>query len=576
MSNKDALEVRVAREESRYQAGVSTCSLVLQAGFFFDGRERNIDTEKESQRLSNVGRLFRAHPERKMAEDNSSYVYSAVYIPGLGTPLNDSATENLHSIMDARQKALPEDIVSGWTDQGKEAVVDTVKGVFKGDWSKVLSNKIEDLVTIKGSYKAAASAATNAVKRATVEALRPIRDNPLVFDVLVTGVDARVDYAKNKFKQTITDIKEANQLPIKLVQVSVFGADTGGALARRFIDELLESVCKKDGYKYYYEDSQVEVNFAGLFDCSRRSMLDQGDTMATGAEWLGMFVPNKLASGTISILAGKKVIEFDKPLHRAVKSALHLVAAHERREYRPLLPLGPLRTFWKERLCPGISEDVTGGLLPNEQRPSAELCRVPLREMYEQARRSQVPFPDFKTLNENDPDIASYFVMLDDVGGHSVKDYYQAYNHYVNCTDVTAEGLERHMLAYLGWLSVKLSDFKEMREKVAGWTNRTELNELNEKWLWLREIERDADKLLHYGGTPRSVKRFANRIFEANLSQKAPFFVDTFFNYFMHDFTSKDRAFSVLDAQGNTLLKSTTFFTPRGIEELADEEKAAA
>lgn len=576
MADLESLENRVASEESRHQAGVSTCSLVVQIGFFFDGRERNIYVDEDHYRLTNVGRLFRAHPLRYKVPLSSSYSHAKVYIPGLGTPLNDTPAEQLESIMDARQKALPEDIVAGWTDQGKEAVVDTVKGAFKGDWSKVLSNKIEDLVTIKGSYKAAVSAATNAVKRTIAEALPPVRDNPLVFDMLVTGVDARVDYAKNKFRQNIADIKQANQLPIKLVQVSVFGADTGGALARRFIDELLESVCKKDGYKYYYEDSQVEVTFAGLFDCSRRSMLDQGDTIGTGAEWLGMFVPNKLASGTISILAGKKVIEFDKPLHRAVKSALHLVAAHERREYRPLLPLGPLRTFWKERLCPGISEDVTGGLLPNEQRPSAELCRVPLQEMYEQARRSQVPFPDFKTLNENDPDIASYFVMLDDVGGRSVKDYYQAYNHYVNCTDVTAEGLERHMLAYLGWLSVKLGDFKEMREKVAGWTNRTELNELNEKWRWLREIERDAEKLLFYGGTPRSVKRFASRIFEADLCQKAPFFVDTFFNYFMHDFTSKDRTFSVLDAQGNTLLKSTTFFTPRGIEELADEEKVAA
>ena len=115
-----------------------------------------------------------------------------------------------------------------------------------------------------------------------------------------------------------------------------------------------------------------------------------------------------------------------------------------------------------------------------------------------------------------------------------------------------------------------------MREKIAGWTNRSELHELNEKWRWLREIERDARDLLFYGGTPRSVKRFAGRIFETDLCQRTPLSVDTFFNYFMHDFTSKDRAFSVLDAQGNTLLKSTTFFTPRGIEELTDEKQAAA
>lgn len=576
MSDIDELEHRVAREERRHKAGVGTCSLTLQIGFFFDGRERNLGLDEQAFRITNVGRLYRTHPEIFFAKPDSPCTYAKVYIPGLGTPLNDTAAENLHSIMDARQKALTEDYISGWTDQGKEAVVDMVKGAFQGDWTKVLSNKLEDLVTMKSGYKATASAIKNALKRATVEAFPPVRDNPAVFDVLVTGVDARVNYAKNKFRQNIADIKAANQLPIKLIQVSVFGADTGGVLARRFIDELLESVCKKDGDKYYYEDSQVEVNFVGLFDCSRRSMLDQGDVVGTGSEWAGMLVTIPLVAGAISVLGGRKVIEFDKPLHRAVKCALHLVAAHERREYRPLLPLGPLRPHWKEKLCPGISEDVTGGLLPSEQRPSAELCRMPLQEMYERARGALVPFPDFKTLNENDPDIASYFVMLDDVGGRSAKEYYQAYNRYVNYTDVTAKGLERHMLAYLAWLSEKLRDFKEMRLKVASWTNRTELNELNEKWDWLRDIERDAQGLLLYRGTPRSVKKFAVRLFETDLCQRTPPVVDTFFNYFMHDFTSKSRAFSVLDAQGNTLLKSTTFFTPRGIEELADEEQAVA
>lgn len=60
--------------------------------------------------------------------------------------------------------------------------------------------------------------------------------------------------------------QEENQLPIKLIRVSVFGADLGAALARRFIEELLESVCTKVGNEYRYEDSKVEVIFAGLFD----------------------------------------------------------------------------------------------------------------------------------------------------------------------------------------------------------------------------------------------------------------------------------------------------------------------
>ncbi|WP_258034790.1 DUF2235 domain-containing protein, partial [Pectobacterium odoriferum] len=412
MVDWDDLECRVAREESRHQAGIGTCSLALQIGFFFDGLKRNINVDEDSQRLTNVGRLFRAHSLKIKADLTSSYSYAKVYIPSLATPLNDTPSERLDSIMDARQKALPEDYADALVEQGKEAAVDTVKGAFKGDWSQALSNKLDDLRTMKSGLDAAASAAKKAATRALLEAAEPIRDNPIVAELLMTGVDARVDLAKNKFKESIVLSKKENQLPIKLIQISVFGADLGAALARRFIDELLESVCTKVGNEYRYEDSKVEVIFAGLFDCTRRSSLDMGDTVATVSDGAGLVARHPVV-GMITTAFGAKVIAFDKPLHPAVKSALHLIAAHERRESRPLLPLEPLKSGWREVLCPGISEDVTGGLLPNEQRPSAELCRVPLRQMFETARRAQVPFPNFLTLDAKNPRVAQYFIMQD-------------------------------------------------------------------------------------------------------------------------------------------------------------------
>jgi hypothetical protein len=42
--------------------------------------------------------------------------------------------------------------------------------------------------------------------------------------------------------------------------------------------------------------------------------------------------------------------------------------------------------------------------------------------------------------------------------------------------------------------------------------------------------------------------------------------VDAFFNYFMHDFSSKELKYATLDAQANTMLRSNNFFVPRGIE----------
>lgn len=563
----DDFEYRVAREESRHQAGIGTCSLALQIGFFFDGRQRNIDVDEESQRVTNVGRLFRAHPREMTAALKSSYTYDKVYIPGLGTPLDDSTAERLDSILDARQQALAGDYGDALIEQGKEAVVDAIKG----DWSQVLSNKLGDLLTLKSGFDATVSAAKNAATRALAEAAAPIRDNPIMADLLMTGVDARVDFAKNKFKQSVADSKTLNQLPIKLIQVSVFGADLGAALARRFIEELLESVCTKVGNEYRYEESKVEVIFAGFFDSSRRSLLDMGDAVAEVSGWASLFTKSP-AGVPLGVVAGAKVIDYDKPLHPAVKRALHLVAAHERRDYRPLLPLGPLKSGWREEFCPGISEDVTGGLLPNEQRPSAELCRVPLRQMFDTARKAQVPFPNFRTLQKTSRKVASYFVMLDSLAGRSVRDFSDYYQTWAGRADPTPEGFERHMACYCTWLGEKLFDYRT-RLKVAGSQERAELKE---RWEWLEQVGRDADAIvLGRGLSPKTVQA-AKRVKYFDESMRVPRVVDAFFNYFMHDFSSEELKYATLGAQANTMLSTNNFFVPRGIETLAVDEEAAA
>ncbi|MGN5287633.1 hypothetical protein [Aeromonas sp. 11P] len=569
MVDRDDQKCRIDREESLHQAGIGTCSLALQIGFFFDGTKRNIYTDEESQRLTNVGRLFRAHPDEIKAPLTSSYSYAKVYIPGLGTELNDTTSEQLDSILDARQQALTKDYIDELVGQAKETAVDALKS--KRDWSKVLSNKLGDLLTLKSSGEASFSALKNAAKRAVVEAVAPIRDNPLVADLLMTGVDARVDFAKNRFKKNVSASKELNQLPIKLIQVSVFGADLGAALARRFIEELLESLCTKVGNEYRYEESKVEVIFAGLFDSSRRSLLDMGDTVAEVSDWAGLLTKNP-AGVPLGVVAGAKVIDYDKPLHPAVKRALHLVAAHERRDYRPLLPLGPLKPGWREELCPGISEDVTGGLLPNEQRPSAELCRVPLRKMFDTARRAQVPFPNFRTLEKTSRKVASYFVMLDNLAGRSVQDFSDYYQKWAGRVDPTPAGFERHMTCYCIWLGEKLFDYRARLEVARG----SERDELKARWGWLEQVGKDADDIVMWQRYQSKTVQAAKYVKYFNESQRVPREVDAFFNYFMHDFSSKELKHATIDAQANTMLRSNNFFVPRGIEAVEADEEAAA
>ncbi|WP_429163933.1 hypothetical protein [Aeromonas rivipollensis] len=567
MVDRDDLKCRVDREESLHQAGIGTCSLALQIGFFFDGTKRNIYTDEEILRLTNVGRLFRAHPDKIKAPLISSNSYAKVYIPGLGTELNDTTSERLDSILDARQKALAGDYLDDLKGQAKETVIDAVKE----DWSKVLTNKLGDMLTLKSSFEASVSAAKNAAKRALVEAIAPIRDLPWVADLFMTGVDARVDFAKNKFKENIALSKKENQLPIKLIRVSVFGADLGAALARRFIEELLESVCTKVGNEYRYEDSKVEVIFAGLFDSSRRSLLDMGDTVAEVSDWASLLTKSP-AGVPLGVVAGAKVIDYNKPLHPAVKRALHLVAAHERRDYRPLLPLGPLQPGWREELCPGISEDVTGGLLPNEQRPSAELCRVPLRKMFDTARRAQVPFPNFRTLDAKNPRVAQYFVMLDNLAGRSVQDFSDYYQKWAGRVDPTPAGFERHMNCYCIWLGEKLFDYGARLEVARG----SERDELKARWGWLEQVGRDATAIVAHQPAWSKTVQAAKIVLNFNESLRVPRVVDAFFNYFMHDFSSKELKHATLHAQANTMLRSNNFFVPRGIETVAADEGSAA
>jgi len=579
------IQCRAARERSLHQAGVGTCALAWQVGFFFDGIRRNVNQDSDSHRLTNVSRLFRAHPIRESMDLDSSYIFSKLYISGLGTPYEDQTADRLHSVMDSQQKALLDNTLESTSGQAKETAVDALYDANKKDWFDTLSHNLKDLFSIKAAKAVITDTAQGIAKKVTLEALPALRDHPMVMEQFMTGVDARVDGAKNSFKERFAYVTSQNQLPIKLIQISVFGADLGGILARRFIEELLEEVCTKEGDEYRYEGAKVEITFAGLFDCTRRSSLDSGDTMADAFSLAGLLA--RPISGPLEWIGGGKVIDFDKPLHPAVKKALHLVAAHERRVYRPLVPLGPLKSTWREELLPGVSEDITGGLLPNEQRPSAELCRVALHQMYNAARSGEVPFPNFKDLQKISGRVASYFVMNDNLAGKSVRFYSRKYMQKVGSNKPSRQAFERHQQIYAWWLGRQYADYKARMETASS----EDRSWLKDRWGWL-EFVRDEAKYVERAVTnPNGYVAYAqgsNALKMAKTflypSQHAfPEEVGIFFAYFMHDFVSST-AFTAspteqvkIKDQSETMISSHHFFLPRGIEaiEASGKDQAA-
>ncbi|QXC56236.1 DUF2235 domain-containing protein [Vibrio mimicus] len=564
------IQCRKIREQTLHKAGVGTCALAWQVGFFFDGMHRNINQDSDSGRLSNISRLFRAHEVRETMDLDSSYLYSKIYIPGLGTDFEDQTAERLHSVMDSQQKALLDNTLDSVSGQTKDAVVDTLFEANKKNWFDTLSNHLDELFSIKGAKAVITDTAQNIAKKVTLEALPALRDNPTVMEQFMTGVDARVDGAKRSFKDRFEFVKSRNQLPIKLIQISVFGADLGGILARRFIDELLEGICTKQGEDYIYEGAKVEVTFAGLFDCTRRSSLDSGDTMNDVFSFAGILLK------PLEWIGGGKVIDFDKPLHRAVKKALHLVAAHERRVYRPLVPLGPLKSGWDESLLPGISEDITGGLLPNEQRPSAELSRVALHQMYHAARSGEVPFPNFNELHKVSEKVAAYFVMHDNLAGKSVQYYTRRYMQQAGNKKLSRQAFENHQYIYSWWLGKQYADYKaRLKDADSG-----ERSWLRKRWGWLEFVYDEAKYVERAVTNPNGYVAYVQGSNALNMaktflyppSREFPKDIATFFTYFMHDFVSSTAFTSSpgeqvkIKAQAESLVGSHHFFLARKIE----------
>lgn len=108
-----------------------------------------------------------------------------------------------------------------------------------------------------------------------------MRDNPVIADMLVTGVDTRINSAKLRFERFFERTKTNSSVPIKLISISFFGYDVGATLARKFIDMLIDDICQKQGDKHTYQAIPVEIVFTGLFDCARHTPASNNN----GVDW---------------------------------------------------------------------------------------------------------------------------------------------------------------------------------------------------------------------------------------------------------------------------------------------------
>ena len=506
----ESIIAAASRAQQADDAGLGNCSRIWHVGFFFDGIHRNIDQDAPEQRLSNVARLFRAFPEQK--QDTPQSTHSKFYLSGLGTPFDEELTEKIHNIMDGAQNSAIEDLKSQPGDMAKDAGVDLLKG---GDWWEILKGSGKKLISPTEWKNLAVETAKNAVKKVITEATPLLRDNPVIADMLVTGVDTRLNSAKLRFEHFFERAQKNSPVPIKLISISLFGYDVGATLARKFIDTLLDDICQKQGDKHTYQGIPVEIVFAGLFDCARHTPASNNN----GVDWFVGTLGGPVSG--VSVLLGDKSVDQDSALPETVKNALHLVAAHENRPWRSLYCLGGSSDKHREELSPGCAEDVGGGLKPNEQKPSAELCRVTLHRMYRAATMAGVPFPDLQTLDQADTDVASYFIMQDSVNHKSVAQWTKVYQQAVPFKEVTVSAQNRHLDSYFEWMgrqyyqyrrecikyknkrgdalssaaaSAGLLGISPQAKEIAG-RYQNELDLLHKNWGWLEDVHSSAVKM---------------------------------------------------------------------------------
>ena len=523
-----------AQQACDYQLG--NCSRVLHIGFFFDGVGRNIEQDALENRLSNIARLFRAYPALEDSLPNETY--SKYYISGLGTPFDEETAERLQVMMDKSLSSLLEDLKDKPIDMAKEAFQSSLGGAGGKD---VLTEMKNTLLTPKGRLGMLKDSAVNAVKRVSIEATPWLRDSEAMAAFAVTGADTRLNSMKVRFKQSFEEAVKGGEVPVRLISVSVFGFDMGGTLAREFLDILLYDICDKNtSGKATFQGVPVDIVFTGLFDCSRDTPASSNNGLnyvTSAVSWLPGVAPKVV--GAVGSLFGRKYLEHMSPLPEAVKQSLHLVAAHERRRWRCIYRTGRSGLKHQEVLMPGCSEDIGGGMKPEEQKPSAELCQVSLRKMYAEAMKAGVPFPDFSKLYNTDRLVWSYFDISNSVEGQSVEQWVTSYQSAVNAEALSYEAMNRHLDGYFEWLGRQFYEYKCELHRLEGIlggiltspsamagfagitpqarADRDKVNEdiatLRKYWGWLSVVSRQADVILTEK-TDSYTKTYLDNIFE--------------------------------------------------------------
>lgn len=469
MTNSESLlRARAISSRSRLPScGISnTCGRTLNIGFFFDGFSRNMEDDLKEKRVSNIGRLYRAHMGSE--NDNDFELYRAFYVSGLGASYETSLGAQASGVINrglTETADIPLDVAN---EQGLEIAKDSLSG--RSWWQRLK----RDLGSLKQKPQNGLKVFKDMAINTAAEVFEPVRDWSWSAHFLKTGVDVRLESAIVQLNREISLLNDVGQIPLRTIKVSVFGFDFGATLARAFVHELFERSQQREGERYY-RNARLEVVFAGLFDAVDRTAADFGP--------LEFFMPTT------------NVVNDGGLIHPDVKALLHLVAAHERRFYRRARLLGDRRRDWHEELMPGVSEDVGGGLASGEQKLSNELVLVSVHRMYRAAFAAGVALEPIESLGEKDLRTAELFVFDDRTPNQ--QSAYSLVRHYQRQLGRQPPGHEAfilHMRYYIRWLANVWQSYKAELAELHEQEDALHRSQYSRTWIFGRATEPAAQR----------------------------------------------------------------------------------
>jgi len=475
------------------------CGAVIKMGFFFDGFGRNRDhDDPNTSRYSNICRLWEAHRDMldRRRQSMPNQFWYRFYYSGLGTELNKDAENNVivsasvkaataagkmatKSAQSTVQKITAVDKVLDLKKAPAKAAKKAAKEAFDEMSFRPITNAYADLIaeaqkvpaklgrvlTVaaedrwvlrgkaavratlydlkKNPLKAGWAIAKGLFAGVAMDSIPQVRDNAAAAWVFGTGVDDRIAAALKQFEGAYADAKTA--MPkVQRVEVSVFGADRGGVLARVFVNELVRKYKRRDDLDLRVgsgtdKGDPIEIKFLGLLDAVSSIMAE-----------------NKL----LDLVPFANVVKqnySDRQLGvpAAVKRCVHFAAAHELRFYQRLDSLE--KTRGDQYLYPGTSEDITGGSPPGSMGFRAELQRVALRDMLNEALMAGAAVDQMESLAKYKGPVFTKFTLAHPISdgktSYKLPDLINAYRALVP----RAKGLnfQDHMQVFLHWLAVR-------------------------------------------------------------------------------------------------------------------------